>query len=182
MRQMIAAAATCLTLLVAPVAAFAETAFDFTFKKLDGGKLPLAAYQGKALLVVNTASFCGFTDQYEGLVKLWAAYRDRGLVVVGVPSNDFNQEPGSAAEIKEFCELTYGVDFPMADKTPVTGAGAHPFYRWAAASFGPDRVPTWNFHKYVVSPEGQIVGSYSSLTGPTSDGLVQTIEMVLPKP
>jgi len=178
---MLARLALLATLLL-PGLAMAETAFDFAFKKLEGGELPLSAYKGKALLVVNTASFCGFTSQYEGMVKLWDTYRERGLVVIGVPSNDFNQEPGAAGEIKEFCELTYGVSFPMADKEHVTGADAHPFYKWAAASFGADKVPSWNFHKYLVSPEGQIVASYSGFTGPTSDSLTEAIEMVLPKP
>ncbi|MDD3446317.1 MAG: glutathione peroxidase [Zavarzinia sp.] len=182
MRRWIAAATLFLAALAAPVVALAETAFDFTFEKLEGGELPLADFKGKALLVVNTASFCGFTGQYEGMVTIWERYRDKGLVVIGVPSDDFNQEPGSAAEIKEFCELTYGVDFPMANKTHVIGPEAHPFYRWAAATLGADKVPTWNFHKYLVSPEGQLVAAWSSLTGPTSAGLTDTIEMVLPRP
>ncbi|PWR19586.1 glutathione peroxidase [Zavarzinia compransoris] len=168
--------------LLMPALAAAETAFDFAFRKLEGGELPLSAYRGKALLVVNTASFCGFTSQYEGMVTLWNTYRDRGLVVIGVPSNDFNQEPGNAGDIREFCDLTYGVDFPMADKEQVSGPGAHPFYAWAAATFGADKVPSWNFHKYLISPEGQIVAAYSGLTGPTAGSLTDAIEMVLPRP
>ncbi|HSR73142.1 MAG TPA: glutathione peroxidase, partial [Kiloniellales bacterium] len=105
----------------------AETAFDFAFTGIEGEVLPLSRYAGKALLVVNTASFCGFTKQYAALQELWARYRDRGLVVLGVPSNDFGgQEPGSSAEIKEFCEVNFGIDFPLTEKVAVRGPGAHP--------------------------------------------------------
>lgn len=162
------------------VPALAESAYDFTLEKLEGGELPLAAYKGKVLVVVNTASFCGFTDQYKGMVKLWDTYKDKGVIVIGVPSDDFDQEPGSNAEIKEFCELTYGVDFPMAGKTAVLGKDAHPFYKWAATSFGEDHVPSWNFHKYLIGQDGQIVDSYSAFTSPT--GLSGAIDKLLAAP
>lgn len=167
--------------LILPAApALAESAYDFTFEKLEGGELPLAAYQGKVLVVINTASFCGFTDQYKGMVKLWDGYKDKGVVVIGVPSDDFDQEPGSNAEIKQFCELTYGVDFPMAGKTHVVGPDAHPFYKWAATSFGTDDVPSWNFHKYLIGQDGQIVDAYSAFTGPS--GLSDAIDRLLAAP
>lgn len=164
-----------------PTIAATPTAWDFAFEKLEGGEMPLAAYRGKALLVVNTASFCGFTGQYQDMVDLWQRYRDRGLVVIGVPSNDFNQETGSNSDIKEFCELTYGVDFPMADKTHVKGAESHPFYQWAAQTLGEAKAPRWNFYKYLVAPDGTLVDGYPSTAGPTSPALIEAIEKVLPR-
>jgi glutathione peroxidase len=128
-----------LCFLTGPAAAAdsAGSAHDFRFTAIEGGALPLAQYKGKVVLLVNTASQCGFTPQYAGLQEVWDRYRDRGLVVLGVPSNDFGgQEPGSEAEIKEFCEVNFSVDFPLAAKEHVVGAEAHPFYRWAAGKFG----------------------------------------------
>jgi glutathione peroxidase len=160
----------------------AETAWDFTFTSIDGEAMPLSAYRGKALLVVNTASRCGFTPQYEGLQALWERYRERGLVVIGVPSNDFGgQEPGSATQIKSFCETNFAVDFPMTDKNQVVGAQAHPFYRWAAVGLGPDKAPSWNFHKYLIGPDGQLVASIPTRVEPTSEPVIAAVEKVLPK-
>ena len=135
-------------------------------------------YQGKVWLVVNTASRCGFTGQYDGLEKLYQDYRDKGLVVVGFPSNDFGgQEPGTEQTIKKFCRLTYGVKFPMYAKTVVKGDQAHPFFKaLAAASGGP---PRWNFYKYLIDREGRLVGSFSSFTKPESSDLVEAIEQLL---
>lgn len=161
----------------------AHTAHDFTFQGIDGKPLPLAQYAGKAVLVVNTASLCGFTPQYKGLEALWTRYRDRGLVVVGVPSDDFGgQELGSAGQIKDFCETTYQVDFPLADKTVVSGDKAHPFYRWAADELGFLAKPRWNFHKYLVGPDGKLVTWFSSVTDPASDKVREAVEAALPKP
>jgi glutathione peroxidase len=160
----------------------AKSAYDFAFTSIDGKPLPLKEFQGKALLVVNTASQCGYTPQYEGLEKLWRTYRDRGLVVLGVPSNDFGgQEPGNAAEIKQFCTVNFDVDFPLADKVPVIGGAAHPFYRWISAELGEDQVPRWNFHKYLIGPDGRIVGTYPSRVEPMSGELTRAIEGVLPR-
>lgn len=162
--------------------AAAETAWDFTFTSIDGEAMPLSAWKGKALLVVNTASRCGFTPQYEGLQALWQKYRDRGLVVIGVPSNDFGgQEPGSAAQIKSFCETNFAVDFPMTDKNQVVGADAHPFYRWAAGSLGVDKAPRWNFHKYLVAPDGSLAASIPTRSDPTSEPVIAAVETVLPR-
>ena len=120
-----------------PVAAEPQTAHDFSLPAIDGKNLNLADYRGKALLVVNTASYCGFTKQYDGLQALWQNYRDKGLIVLGVPSNDFGgQEPGSKDEIKEFCSVNFDVDFPMSDKIAVKGRAAHPFYKWLEAETG----------------------------------------------
>ncbi|HEV8014113.1 MAG TPA: glutathione peroxidase [Stellaceae bacterium] len=152
-------------------------AYDFTFRKIDGGALALADWRGKPVLVVNTASECGFTPQYKGLEKLWQRYRARGLVLLGVPSNDFGaQEPGSEAEIKEFCTRHYAVDFPLAAKEPVTGAEAHPFYRWVAAEGG---APRWNFHKYLVGPDGTLAGAWSSRVTPDDPAIIAAIESAL---
>ena len=156
--------------------------FDFSFESIDGGPLPLDQYRGRPVLVVNTASQCGFTPQYEGLQALWEKYRDRGLVVLGVPSNDFGgQEPGSAEEIKQFCEVTFGIDFPMTAKYPVTGADAHPFYRWIADTLGDSKAPRWNFYKYLLAPDGTIAAAWPSTVKPDSRTVTDTVETLLTK-
>jgi glutathione peroxidase len=135
-------------------------------------------YRGKVVLVVNTASRCAFTDQYDGLEELYATYREQGLVVVGFPSNDFaNQEPGSESSIKKFCRLTYGVQFPMYAKTHVRGEQADPLYKALAEAAGES--PRWNFHKYLIDREGRLAGSFSSFTKPHSKKLRQAIEGLL---
>ena len=162
--------------------AVAETAWDFVFTSIDGEAMPLSAYRGKALLVVNTASRCGFTPQYEGLQALWERYRARGLVVIGVPSNDFGgQEPGSAEQIKSFCQTNFAVDFPMTDKNQVIGGDAHPFYRWAAVALGTDAAPRWNFHKYLVAPDGTLAAAIPTRAEPTSEPVIAAVEKVLPR-
>lgn len=157
------------------------SAHDFTFPAIDGGELPMKAWAGKPVLVVNTASFCGFTPQYRELEAVWRKYKDRGLVVLGVPSNDFGQqEPGKAAEIKQFCE-TFDVSFPLADKQVVVGATAHPFYRWIAAELGAGGVPRWNFHKYLIAPDGTIAGAWPSAVKPDAPAITREIEAALAK-
>jgi glutathione peroxidase len=136
------------------------------------------AYSGQVLLVVNTASKCGNTPQYDGLEKLYSEYGDQGLVVLGFPSNDFmGQEPGSEEEIAEFCRLTYGVEFPMFEKTTVKGDDAHPFYRALAGDTG--TYPTWNFHKYLIGRDGKVIAEFSPRTKPYDDQLVGAIESAL---
>jgi len=157
-----------------------ESAYRFEFTGLDGGALPLEAWRGKPVLVVNTASFCGYTPQYRELEALWRQYRDRGLVVLGVPSNDFGaQEPGTAAEIKQFCESSYEVDFPMTEKYRVVGGAAHPFYRWVAETLGEGAAPRWNFHKYLIGPDGQLAGAWPSQVRPTDPSIAKEIEGML---
>ncbi len=147
--------------------AMAGNAHDFSFEKIDGGALPLAQFKGKAVLVVNTASFCGFTPQYEGLENIYKEFKGKGLVVLGVPANNFGgQEPGSNKEIKEFCESKYDVDFPLAAKVSVQGANAHPFYKWALEVLGPDKAPKWNFHKYLINARGELVASFATKVVP----------------
>ena len=172
-------------LMLVPVATnggIAATAYDFTFTAIEGQPLPLASFRGKTVLVVNTASFCGFTRQYAGLQEVWERYRDRGLVVLGVPSNDFGgQEPGTEAEIKEFCEVNFDVDFPLAEKEQVVGPDAHPFYRWAAEQLGAAAAPRWNFHKYLVGPDGRLVAWFPTRTEPTAPEVTEAIEANLPR-
>jgi len=155
-----------------------STAYAFSFEGLDGGTVRLADHAGRVILVVNTASSCGFTPQYADLQALWARYRDRGLTVIGVPSDDFNQERGSAADIAAVCQGVYGVTFPMAAKHRVTGRDAHPFYRWIAGQ-KPTDIPTWNFHKYVLGRNGQVVGAFPARVRPNDPRIVALIESQL---
>ncbi|MCK6394296.1 glutathione peroxidase [Zoogloea sp.] len=152
---------------------------DHNFPRLqDDAPQSLCQYGGKVVLVVNTASYCGFTGQYDGLEKMYAKYRDQGLVVVGFPSNDFgSQEPGSNKEIADFCRLTYGVKFPMFAKSDVTGAATNPLYRQLASATG--ERPKWNFHKYLIDRSGQKVLSFPSTTSPDSRTLVNAVEKAL---
>ena len=144
-----------------------KTLHDFTLQGIDGKPMPLAQYKGKVVLLVNTASECSYTVQYEGLEKLWLANRDKGLVIVGVPSNDFGaQEPGSANEIALFCKLNYGVTFPLTEKLVVKGAAAHPLYQWATAKAGNAGRPKWNFHKYLIGRNGEFIDWFSTQTKP----------------
>ncbi|CAG9182148.1 glutathione peroxidase [Cupriavidus respiraculi] len=154
---------------------------DFRFPRLqDEAPQNLCQYAGKVVLVVNTASYCGFTPQYEGLEALYAKYRERGLVVLGFPSNDFSQEPGSAKEIADFCYNTYGVKFPMMAKTHVRGADANPMYALLARESGD--TPKWNFYKYLLDRNGRVVGSYGSKVSPSDKQLVARIEQLLAAP
>jgi glutathione peroxidase len=133
---------------------------------IEGGKLATGDFKGHVVLLVNTASFCGFTGQYKDLEALYRHYKDKGLIVLGVPSNDFGeQEPGTNAEIKKFCQAKFDVTFPLADKEIVSGEKAHPLYRWAARQTGPLGVPTWNFHKILIGRDGRIVDWFTAAGG-----------------
>ncbi len=157
-----------------------SNAHAFSFTTIEGKPLAMSGYKGKAVLLVNTASACGLTPQYKGLEALWQAYRDKGLVVLGVPSNDFGaQEPGSETEIKTFCEVRYGVDFPLTKKEHVVGAAAHPLYQWIAKELGEAAVPRWNFHKYLIAKDGSIAGTFGSRTEPEAADLKQAIDAAL---
>lgn len=159
-------------------AASCPALLQHSFPRLQDEKpQSLCQYSGKVLLVGNTASYCGFTGQYEGLEQLHARYRDRGLVVLGFPSNDFAQETGSNQQIAEFCSNTYGVKFPMFAKSSVAGAQASPFFRQLAEATG--QKPRWNFYKYLIGRDGKPVASYSSMTGPDSQALRREIERLL---
>ena len=158
---------------------------DWSAVSLDsigGEPLPTSDYKGDVVLVVNTASMCGFTEQYRGLEALWRRYRERGLVVLAVPSNDFgSQEPGTSAEIKRFCEASFDVTFPLADKQVVSGANAHPLYRWAARQTGPGGAPSWNFHKILIGRDGRVIEWFSAVSG-TGAKLERAIEAALVAP
>ena len=158
-----------------------KNVYGFSFETLVGHQpLPLSSFKGKVILIVNTASKCGFTPQYEALEKLYQAYKDKGFVVVGVPSNDFgHQEPGSSEDIAHFCKLNYGVTFPMTTKQTVVGDGAHPFYRYARQQLGFGSAPKWNFHKYLINREGKLVTYFYSMTSPNSKRLVNAVERAL---
>ena len=155
-------------------------AYDFVFDSIDGEKLPLNAFRGKVILVVNTASRCGFTQQYKALQSLWSKYRNQGLIVLGIPSNDFGrQEPADESEIKTFCEVNFNVDFPMTSKVNVKGESAHPFYKWARDEMGSIAIPRWNFHKYLIAADGRLIDWFASTTDPESKRLVSAIEALL---
>jgi glutathione peroxidase len=161
----------------APAAA-CPVLLNHTFARLQDEKpQSLCQYSGKVILVVNTASYCGFTPQYKGLEALYGKYKDRGLVVLGFPSNDFAQEKATNQEIADFCESTFGVKFPMFTKTSVTGDAAVPFFKQLAQD--PGQRPKWNFYKYLIGRDGKLIDSYNSMTGPDSKGLVQAIEKSL---
>jgi glutathione peroxidase len=152
------------------------TAFAFSFARLEGGTIRLVDYAGKPILIVNTASLCGYTPQYAGLQQLWTRLHDRGLMVIGVPSNDFGgQEPGTAADIVKTAGHDYGVTFPLAEKVTVKGANAHPFYKWAGLE-RPLETPRWNFHKYLVGRDGHIAAVFPTDTEPTDPKVVAAIE------
>ena len=156
------------------------SAYDFEFKGIDGDPLPLSSFRDKAVLVVNTASQCGLTPQYDGLEALWSQYRDQGLVVLGVPSNDFGaQEPGTESEIKSFCETRFSVDFPMTAKAIVKGDAAHPFYKWAKSELGEAAEPKWNFHKILIGKDGRLVAGFGSRTEPGDPAVVAAIDGAL---
>ena len=158
------------------------TAHAFSLPAIEGGDMSLAAYKGKPVLVVNTASQCGFTPQYEDLQALHEKYEKRGLVVIGVPSNDFGaQEPGSNSQIQAFCTSTFGIAFPMTEKQTVVGGGAHPLFRWIAQEAGEGAAPRWNFHKYLIDGDGLLVGAWPSRVKPTSAEITGEIEKLLPR-
>lgn len=166
--------AFCTMLFALPVAALDLAT---PFGNIDGGDLHLKDWQGQPVLVVNTASRCGFTPQYEGLQTLYDQYRDRGLVVLAVPSNDFRQELASEVEVKDFCEVTFGLDLPMTTITSVRGQKAHPFYASVAAETG--FAPSWNFNKVLIGPDGRVAGTWGSTARPTAGAITRKIEALL---
>ena len=154
--------------------------YDFDFNDLDGSPLNLSEYKNKVIVIVNVASQCGFTNQYEDMQKIWEKYQSRGVIILGVPSNDFgNQEPGGSQEIKNFCEAKFGISFPMTEKVSVKGENAHPFYKWAKRNHGKAAVPKWNFHKIIVGKNGKIVDTFASITNPSSKRFVKALEKAL---
>ena len=164
---------------VAQAAMSRITAYAFSFPALEKGEIKLADYAGQPLMIVNTASLCGFTPQYAGLQQLWTEFHDRGLMIIGVPSNDFGgQEPGGASDIAETAQHQYGVTFPITAKTVVKGPNAHPFYKWAA-DIRPKDVPRWNFHKYLIGRDGNIAEVFPESVEPTDTRVKTTIARAL---
>ena len=157
-------------------AQYSQLATDFSFNGVEGKTINLADFKGKVILVVNVASRCGFTNQYKGLQALWSEYKNKNLVVVGVPSNNFRQEPGTNKDIKDFCETTFGISFPITEKLSVIGADAHPFFIWAKDNYGSSAVPKWNFHKIIIGKNGKVVETFASITKPSSKKFISFIE------
>ena len=157
-----------------------KLAYDFVFKDLDGTNLNLSEYKNKVIVVVNVASQCGFTNQYEDMQKIWEKYQEKDVIMIGVPSNDFgNQEPGTNTEIKNFCEAKFGITFPVTEKIAVKGEQAHPFYLWAKKNYGNSAVPKWNFHKIIIDKDGKIADTFSSITKPTSRKFIKVLERLI---
>ena len=154
--------------------------FDLSIKNINGEEFNLNQYKNKTILIVNVASKCGFTKQYTGLQKLYEKYQEKGLIVIGIPSNQFGgQEPGSDKDIKEFCETNFNITFPITDKVDVKGKNAHPLYVWAKENYGNSTIPKWNFHKILINKEGKIQDTFNSFVDPLSDKIAKQIELIL---
>ena len=154
---------------------YRKLAYDFKFKGLDGSQINLKDYNDKVIVVVNVASRCGYTPQYSDLQKLSTDYKNE-VVVVGVPTNNFKQEPKNNAEIKKFCEANFGITFPMSEKTDVIGNNAHPFFKWAKKNHGIAAIPKWNFHKIIIGKDGKVADTFASFTKPNSKKFLKIIE------
>ncbi len=153
--------------------------YDLNIESISGEIINFADFKDKVVLVVNTASYCGFTKQYEDLQDLWDKYNKKGLIVLGVPSNSFNQEKKKNSEVKEFCEVNFNITFPLSAITEVKGNNAHELFKWAKSNHGSSAVPKWNFHKILINKEGKIEDTYSSFTKPLSNKIVNKIESIL---
>ena len=153
--------------------------YDFKINSISGDIIDLNDFKGKPVLVVNTASYCGFTKQYNDMQELWERYKDKGLIVLGIPSNSFNQEKKDNSDVKEFCEVNFNINFPLTEITDVKGDNAHEIYKWAKENFGKSAVPKWNFYKILINKEGKIEDTYASLTNPTSKKIINKVESLL---
>ena len=153
--------------------------YDLQINSISGELIDFKDYKDKAVLVVNTASYCGFTKQYEELQKLWDTYKSKGLIVLGIPSNSFNQEKKSNSEIKEFCEVNFNINFPLSTITEVKGENAHDIFKWARENHGKSAIPKWNFHKILINKEGKVEDTFSSFTKPMSKKIIEIIENTL---
>ena len=153
--------------------------YDFSIESIDGEIINLSEYKNKVVLLVNTASYCGFTKQYGDLQALWDKYKSKGLIVFGVPSNSFNQEKDNNNDIKNFCETNFNINFPMIELTSVKGDDAHEIYKWAKAKFGSSTVPKWNFHKILIDKNGLVVDTFAPFTNPMSKKILKEIERLM---
>ena len=159
---------------------YEKLAYNFKFIDLDGNALSLSEYKSKIIVVINVASQCGFTSQYEDMQKVWEKYQSKGIIILGIPSNDFGkQEPGSNEDIKNFCEAKFGISFPMTEKVSVKGSEAHPFYIWARENYGKSAIPKWNFHKIIIDKHGKIAETFSSITNPSSEKFIKILEKLI---
>ena len=161
------------------MANYEKNFFDHSIKSIDDKIINLNEYKNKAVLLVNVASYCGFTKQYDDLQKLWDKYKDKGLIVLGVPSNSFNQEKDKNDEVKSFCEVNFGINFPMTSIFEVKGDNAHEIYKWAKKNHGKSAVPKWNFHKILIDRDGKIFDTYASFTKPMSKKIINAVEKIL---
>ena len=153
--------------------------YDFSIKSITGETINFKDYKNKVILVVNTASYCGFTKQYEDLQKLWEKYESKGLIVLGIPSNSFNQEKKSNEDVKKFCEVNFNINFPMSAITDVKGEKAHEIFKWAEENYGKSAIPKWNFHKILINKEGKVEDTFSSLTKPMSQKIISKIDRLV---
>ena len=161
------------------IANYEKVFYDFQIESINGEIINFKEYKNKVILLVNTASYCGFTRQYDDLQKLWDQFKTKGLIVLGIPSNSFNQEKKNNSEIKKFCEMNFNINFPLSTLTDVKGDGAHEIYKWAKKNFGKSAVPKWNFHKILINKDGKIEETYASFTKPTSKKIINKIEQLL---
>ena len=153
--------------------------YDLQINDISGEVINFKDYKNKVILIVNTASYCGFTKQYTDLQNLWEKYKTQGLIVLGIPSDSFNQEKKANKEVKEFCEVNFNISFPLSEITNVKGENAHPVFKWAKESFGNSAVPKWNFHKILINKNGQIIDTFASFTSPMSSKIIKKIEKSL---
>ena len=161
------------------MANYEKVFYDFQIESITGEIINFQEYENKVILLVNTASYCGFTKQYDDLQKLWDQFKSKGLIVLGIPSNSFNQEKKNNSEIKKFCEMNFNINFPLSTLTDVKGNNAHEIFKWAKENHGKSAVPKWNFYKILINKEGKIEETYSSLTKPTSNKIIKKIESLL---
>ncbi len=158
---------------------YSSLAYEYKFNNIDGNNINLNDYKNKVIVVVNVASRCGFTPQYSDLQKVWEDYKDKNVIIIGVPTNNFKQEPGSNKEIKDFCETNFNINFPMTEKIDVIGKNAHPFFKWARENYGNGAIPKWNFHKIIVGKDGKVANTFSSITRPSSEKFRKAIEKLI---
>ena len=156
-----------------------KSIYDLEIDSINGEIIKLKEYRDKVILIVNTASYCGFTKQYEDLQDLWDKYKSKGLIVLGVPSDSFNQEKKVNSEVKEFCEVNFDINFPLTTITEVKGSDAHEIFKWAENNFGKSAIPKWNFHKILINKQGNVEATYASFTKPTSKKIITRIEEIL---
>ena len=161
------------------MANYEKVFYDFQIESINGEIINFKEYENKVILLVNTASYCGFTKQYDDLQRLWDQFKSKGLIVLGIPSNSFNQEKKNNSEIKKFCEMNFNINFPLSTLTDVKGNNAHEIFKWAKENHGKSAIPKWNFYKILINKEGKIEETYSSLTKPTSNKIIKKIESLL---